>query len=106
MKTTSKKNLFSIPLKFRPNLSWDWLSSLRLYGLLSYTFIHSFISYTTTTHDLPTAKLVMYINVDLLVVPASKYLHPLLVNCVAPGSCQVEELFQDRITIQLCSPYN
>jgi hypothetical protein len=24
-----KKNLFSIPLKFRANLSWDWLSSLR-----------------------------------------------------------------------------
>ena len=23
------KNLFSIPLKFRANLSWDWLSSLR-----------------------------------------------------------------------------
>ena len=29
MKTTTNKNLFSIPLKFRPNLSWDWLSSLR-----------------------------------------------------------------------------
>jgi hypothetical protein len=29
MKTTSKKNLFSIPLKFKANLSWDWLSSLR-----------------------------------------------------------------------------
>ena len=24
-----KKNLFLIPLKFRANLSWDWLSSLR-----------------------------------------------------------------------------
>ena len=29
MKTTSKKNQFLIPLKFRANLSWDWLSSLR-----------------------------------------------------------------------------
>jgi hypothetical protein len=29
MKATSKKNLFSIPLKFRANHSWDWLSSLR-----------------------------------------------------------------------------
>ena len=28
MKTTSKKNLFSIPLKLRAKLSWDWLSSL------------------------------------------------------------------------------
>ena len=32
MQTTSKKNLFSIPLKFRANLSWDWLSSLRFLG--------------------------------------------------------------------------
>ena len=27
----NNKKLFSIPLKFRPNLSWDWLSSLRLF---------------------------------------------------------------------------
>ena len=33
MKTTSKKNLFLIPLKFRANLSWDWLSSLRFYDM-------------------------------------------------------------------------
>ena len=33
MKTTTNKNLFSIPLKFRRNLSWDWLSSLRFLKL-------------------------------------------------------------------------
>jgi hypothetical protein len=31
-----KKNLFSIPLKLRANLSWDWLSSLRFFFVLNH----------------------------------------------------------------------
>jgi hypothetical protein len=33
------KNLFSIPLKFWANLSWDWLSSLR--------FLYNFVKVLT-----------------------------------------------------------
>ena len=31
---SKKKNQFLIPLKFRPNLSWDWLSSLRFFQVI------------------------------------------------------------------------
>jgi hypothetical protein len=39
-----KKKLFSIPLKFRANLSWDWLSSLRFLYVKSIPFFSFSVS--------------------------------------------------------------
>jgi hypothetical protein len=35
-----KKDLFSIPVKFRANFSWDWLSSLRFIVLINHKQIN------------------------------------------------------------------
>ena len=48
MKTTSKKNLFLIPLKYRANLSWDWLSSLRFFIIIYLPLISHILAGTFT----------------------------------------------------------